>query len=229
MFGSLRAILPQPWSEMALTAIAFLCGAIIGVERERSDKPAGLRTLVLICVGSAIFTMVSVSPALGGREPARVAAQIVTGVGFLGAGTILREPSGIIGITTAASIWAVAGVGMVIGAGYAAAGVTLSLVILLTLVVLKRLEEWLAGPCVVRRIVVRYRAEGGKARLRVQKAVDQGRGPIHLGPERPGPAGTSEAVLSFCDVHREHRAVAGILAEVPEIESLTDQRPEPSS
>jgi putative Mg2+ transporter-C (MgtC) family protein len=229
VFGSLRAVLPQPWSEMALTAIAFLCGAIIGVERERSDKPAGLRTLVLICVGSAIFTMVSVSPALGGREPARVAAQIVTGVGFLGAGTILREPSGIIGITTAASIWAVAGVGMVIGAGYAAAGVTLSLVILLTLVVLKRLEEWLAGPCVVRRIVVRYRADGGKARLRVQRAVDQGRGPIHLGPERPGPGGTSEAVLTFCDVHREHRAVAGILAEVPEIESLTDQPPEASS
>jgi putative Mg2+ transporter-C (MgtC) family protein len=225
VFGTLRAILPAPWSEMVLTVVAFLCGAIVGVERERNDKPAGLRTLVLICVGSAIFTMVSVSPVLGGHEPGRVAAQIVTGVGFLGAGSIIREGAGIIGITTAATVWATAGVGMVVGAGYAAAGVTLSLVILLTLVALKRLEEWVTGACRPRRVVVRYRPESGKARVLLQQAVDRGRGPVQLGPERPGPAGAAEAVLTYCEAHREHRTVIAAVAELPEVEALSDGQP----
>jgi putative Mg2+ transporter-C (MgtC) family protein len=222
VFGTLRVVMAAPWSEIVLTAVAFLCGAIVGVERERNDKPAGLRTLVLICVGSAVFTMVSMSPALGLREPARVAAQIVTGVGFLGAGSIIREASGVIGITTAATVWATAGVGMVVGAGYAAAGVTLSLVILLTLVTLKRLEEWLVGPCRPRRLVVRYRPESGKARVRVMHAVDRGRGPIQATPERPGPPGLREVVVTYCDAHREHRSVAGTLADLPEVDSLSD-------
>ena len=181
---------------------------------------------MLICVGSAIFTMVSVSPALGGREPARVAAQIVTGAGFLGAGSIIREGAGIIGITTAATVWATAGVGMAVGAGYAAAGVTLSLVILLTLVGLKRLEEWLAGACRLRRVVVRYRAESGKARVRIQQILDRHRGPLHASPERPGPPGTSEVVVTYCEVHREHRAVMGALADLPEVDTVTDAPPE---
>jgi putative Mg2+ transporter-C (MgtC) family protein len=223
VFGTLRALLPVPWSEIVLAAIAFLCGAVVGVERERNDKPAGLRTLVLICVGSAVFTMVSLSPALGLREPARVAAQIVTGVGFLGAGSIIREGSGIIGMTTAASIWATAGVGMVVGAGYAAAGVVLSLIILLTLVALKRLEEWLAGPCQLRQVLVRYRPDSGKTSVRLQQIVDRGRGPVRVSPERAGPTGSSEMVLSYCSAHREHRNVVGVIAELPEVESMSDQ------
>src|SRR5262245_41989283 len=106
MLGDLRAIVPSPWSEVALMAIAFMCGGIVGIERERQEKPAGLRTVVLICIGSAVFTAVSMSHVLGGREPARVAAQIVTGVGFLGAGSIMRERFGIRGLTTAATVWA---------------------------------------------------------------------------------------------------------------------------
>jgi putative Mg2+ transporter-C (MgtC) family protein len=207
---------------MILTAVAFLCGAIVGVERERNDKPAGLRTLVLICVGSAIFTMASVSPALGSREPARIAAQIVTGVGFLGAGSIVREASAVIGITTAATVWATAGVGMVVGAGYGGAGVVLSLVILLTLVLLKRLEEKLVGACRVRRVLVRYRSDGGKTRIRIQEVVDRGRGPIRAGVERPLADTRAELVLSYCESHREHRALMGVLVAIPEVESLVE-------
>ena len=83
---------------------AFACGAIVGFEREKGHKPAGLRTQILICLGSAIFTVVSMSPVLASREPARIAAQIVTGVGFLGAGSILRDRHQITGLTTAATI-----------------------------------------------------------------------------------------------------------------------------
>lgn len=96
--------------------LAVIAGSIIGLERELHNHPAGFRTHVLVCIGSTLFTLVSVS-SFGG-DPSRVAAQIVSGIGFLGAGTILREGATIRGLTTAASLWSVAGVGMAIGTGY---------------------------------------------------------------------------------------------------------------
>ena len=97
--------------------LAVVFGSIIGLERELHNHPAGFRTHVLVCIGSTLFTLVSVS-SFGGADPSRVAAQIVSGIGFLGAGTILREGATIRGLTTAASLWSVAGVGMAIGTGY---------------------------------------------------------------------------------------------------------------
>lgn len=98
-------------------ALAVLAGAIIGVEREFRDKAAGFRTLIFISLGSALFTIVSTR--LGGTNtPDRIAAGIVTGVGFLGAGVILRESGHVIGLTTAAIIWLTAAVGTAVGAGY---------------------------------------------------------------------------------------------------------------
>ena len=103
---------------MLLTlALALAAGALIGVERERREgSSAGLRTHMLVCAGSALFTLVSVH--LGpGIDVSRIAAQIVTGIGFLGAGTIFRAGGSIRGLTTAAGIWVVAGIGMGIAAG----------------------------------------------------------------------------------------------------------------
>ncbi len=113
---------------IAKVVLAFLLGGVIGYERESIHRPAGLRTHMLVAAGSAAFTVVSVYGFEGEgtvRDPARVAAQIVTGVGFLGAGTIWRTPSTVRGLTTAASIWLVAAVGMLVGAGlWLLAGVT---------------------------------------------------------------------------------------------------------
>jgi len=98
--------------------VAFALGAIIGFERQYHDKPAGFTTNTLICLGSAIFAMVSlISAQYYGGDPARIAAQIVTGVGFLGAGSIIREGNKISGLTTAAGIWVVAAIGMAAGYG----------------------------------------------------------------------------------------------------------------
>jgi putative Mg2+ transporter-C (MgtC) family protein len=102
--------------------LALGAGGLVGLERERRDRPAGLRTHILVCVGSTLIMLISshVSPDL---DRTRIAANIVTGIGFLGAGTIFRAGSGIQGLTTAAGLWVVAGIGMGIGAG----GVLLSL------------------------------------------------------------------------------------------------------
>jgi putative Mg2+ transporter-C (MgtC) family protein len=101
-------------------AVGFLLGAAVGVERERRSKAAGLRTHMLVAGGSTIFTVVSAyifDTAGQTRDPARVAAQIVTGIGFLGAGAIIRGGGSISGLTTAATIWVAAGLGMLAGLG----------------------------------------------------------------------------------------------------------------
>src|SRR5438105_7284743 len=105
---------------MLRIGMGFVLGGVIGYERETTQRPAGLRTPMLVAAGAAAFTVVSVYAFAGQgtvRDPARVAAQIVTGVGFLGAGTIWRTSSTVRGLTTAASIWLVAAVGMLAGSG----------------------------------------------------------------------------------------------------------------
>lgn len=112
--------------------IAAVFGAAVGYERRSSDKPAGLRTLSMVAVGAALFTVISTF-GFETADQSRVAAQIVTGVGFLGAGTILRSGNSISGLTTAATIWAIAAIGMAVGSGlYIAAtgGTVLMLAIL---------------------------------------------------------------------------------------------------
>ncbi len=102
----------------ARLVVAAILGALVGLEREIHEHPAGMRTHLLVSLGSAAFTVLSIE-AFGapGGDPGRIAAQIVSGIGFLGAGAILKEGATIRGLTTAASLWAVAAVGMAAGAG----------------------------------------------------------------------------------------------------------------
>jgi len=113
-------------AELALRLLlSFIVGILFGLEREKRHKPAGLRTHALVCLGASLFTIVGITgfPPTGQEsfvrniDPARVAAQIVTGVGFIGGGIIFKEHDHIRGITTAASIWLTAGIGMGLGAG----------------------------------------------------------------------------------------------------------------
>jgi putative Mg2+ transporter-C (MgtC) family protein len=97
--------------------LAVLCGGAIGMERELSGKPAGLRTNILICVGATLFTVLSLKLAGARGDPARIAAQILPGVGFIGAGTILHARGAVTGLTSAATIWVVAAIGMALGGG----------------------------------------------------------------------------------------------------------------
>jgi putative Mg2+ transporter-C (MgtC) family protein len=124
--------------------VALLVGGLIGAERERHRKPVGFRTLILISLGSALFTILSIRLAekLGG-EPTRIASNIVVGIGFLGAGAILRDRGRVVGLTTAATTWLVAALGMAAGAGeYVLAGVG-SVIAILVLLPLASIEEYL--------------------------------------------------------------------------------------
>jgi len=125
--------------------LAVLLGGLIGLERELHGHPAGLRTHILVCVGATLMTLVSVH--LVGRrgDPSRIAAQIVTGIGFLGAGAIIREGATIRGLTTAASVWTTAGIGLAVGATprLGELAVIATLIVLFTLWILNRFEEWM--------------------------------------------------------------------------------------
>jgi putative Mg2+ transporter-C (MgtC) family protein len=113
--------------------VAGVLGAAIGYQREKAGKPAGLRTHMLICIGAALFTLVSTYGFSGQSDPARVASNIVTGIGFIGAGAIIfRSSDGyVVGLTTASTIWIAAGVGMAVGSGlYIAALITCAIALI---------------------------------------------------------------------------------------------------
>ena len=135
------------WQELARLLAACVAGAIVGFERELRDKPAGLRTNVMICLGAALFTLLSihVGGAKGTSDPGRIAAQVVTGVGFLGAGAILHARGHVIGLTTAATIWLVASVGMAFGAGQFALGSVVTLLTAGALLGLSYVEDTIAN------------------------------------------------------------------------------------
>ncbi len=125
--------------------LAIALGGIIGLEREASQKPAGLRTHILICVSATIMMVLS-GQVLAGKGAAtgdtlRIAAAVITGMGFIGAGTIIQSQGTVHGLTTAATLWTVAGVGLVVGAGYYLIAVIASALILITLILFQKVEE----------------------------------------------------------------------------------------
>lgn len=122
-----------------LLVLAALLSMVIGLDREARQAPAGLRTHMLVGLGSCVFTLLSLY-AFPRSETARVAAQVVTGVGFLGAGTILQRKGGIHHLTTAASIWATAAVGMAVGAGAWFLAITSTVIIWVVLRIIRRFE-----------------------------------------------------------------------------------------
>jgi putative Mg2+ transporter-C (MgtC) family protein len=141
MLHFLSAVPTLEWPHVLLRlSVAAVLGGAIGLERELRERQAGLRTHLLVCVGSALFTLVSAygfSEFMAGgvmrADPTRIAAQIVTGVGFLGAGAIIRQGLSVRGLTTAATLWLVAAIGMAAGAGYYSAALITTAGALLTL------------------------------------------------------------------------------------------------
>jgi putative Mg2+ transporter-C (MgtC) family protein len=131
-------------------ALACILGGLIGLERESLNRPAGLRTYTLVCVGSTLAMIVSIDIFLQyyqnvNADPGRIAAQVVSGIGFLGAGTILREGATVRGLTTAAGLWVVACIGLAVGAGLYIPAIATTVLILFVLIYFIRLETIVTG------------------------------------------------------------------------------------
>jgi len=140
---------PGGWRELSSTlpmaalvrlVLAAILGGIIGLERELKHRPAGLRTNMFICFGAAMFTLLSAQLG-GGNEATRIASQIIPGIGFIGAGSILHARGSVSGLTTAATLFVVASVGMAVGGGLYATAIFATLVVLLVLFTLGRIED----------------------------------------------------------------------------------------
>lgn len=121
--------------------MAMLCGGIVGLERQLRGKPAGVRTSILICLGTTIFIHLGTYATEGLADPTRVLGQIITGIGFLGAGVIISREGTVTGVTTAAVVWTLAAIGATIGFGHYYGALALSLVTLFVLWVMDVLEE----------------------------------------------------------------------------------------
>lgn len=145
----------ESWAQLSPIILPFLvrcgaaaiCGAVIGFERELKGKPAGFRTNILICLGAAIYMCAGLLLLDHGQDnvdPTRIAAQVVTGIGFIGAGCILQAGGRVTGLTSAATIWVVAGIGLVAGAGFPMLAFLSSWAVVVTLAVLGEVERrWL--------------------------------------------------------------------------------------
>lgn len=145
----LSALQLSGWDVVLRLACAMLLGAVIGTEREYNHRPAGMRTHMLVAVGACTVMLTSqfifcqYRPFGATPDPARLSAQVITGIGFLGVGTIMKEGSTVKGLTTAASIWAVACLGVAVGGGYYVVGLVGAVCILVTLIVFEWLQKLL--------------------------------------------------------------------------------------
>lgn len=140
--------------------LAVILGGVVGYERERHNRPAGFRTHILVCVGSTLIMMVSAygfSGQIGAgfeADPGRIAAGVVTGIGFLGAGTIIQQRGSIRGLTTAASIWVVSGIGLAVGVGFYLGAVLTTVLVLTSLLLLGQIERKIFSRRRLKRLTV---------------------------------------------------------------------------
>jgi len=145
-----------PFNEILLRlGLSLVLGGVIGFERERDNQPAGLRTHMILVIGACLAMILSINMGvISGNDPARIAAQVISGIGFLGAGAILRYGFNVKGLTTATTLWTMAIVGLVLGAGYYWVAIISTVVMLVVLAALDQIEKKHVRVNVVRNIVV---------------------------------------------------------------------------
>ncbi len=221
--GDIHAIVDPQWVGVIATAAAILSGGLIGIERGRAQKPAGLRTMILICMGSAVFAQASIlmADSFATADRTRIAAQVVTGIGFLGAGAIIRERGRLIGITTGAGIWATAAVGLVIGSGHVAAGVFFAFLIVGTLAGTRGIERILLGQCDYAEAKLVFDERCGKARVQIDHILSRYHIEEAIRFTKAEDTERQTAVLRYCRAHRHHRSVLHALAALESVSRIS--------
>ena len=202
--------------------LAIVCSFLIGFERELKNRPAGLRTHMIVCIAAmlvmAVGTRVAAELAEQGRsaDPSRLAAQVVSGIGFLGAGTILKGKNTVHGLTTAATLWAVACVGIAIGAGYWLEGAMATLAVLITL----RLAQFIERRVIAHNVILAFnlRLLGPVNNLRLVRQILQGHG-IRVSSDRLcalSKRGDETLIEAMIEVHRTRRQTS-LRQDIPQL------------
>jgi putative Mg2+ transporter-C (MgtC) family protein len=217
------------WTETVLLGLAFMLSAIIGLERHRRFKSAGLRTHTLVGVGSAVFTLVSAygfADVTGGAavDPSRIAAQIVSGVGFLGAGVIFVRRGSVSGLTTAASVWLTAAVGMACGAGMPVLAVMATGCHLLTVTVLAKLGRRMQAVPVSTKLVMRYTAGQGALPVALGLAAEHGVNATVLDAKTSRQDGAETTVRATVQLEASPQLVSDLVEEITELASVQSLR-----
>lgn len=214
--------------EMAVRlAASTLLGGLIGLEREVHGRPAGFRTHLLVSLGSCLFVLASlyIYHSYGnfggsmpvGVDPGRIAAQVVTGIGFLGAGAIIREKASIRGLTTAACLWVAAAVGLACGVGMYVTAIVVTLLSLMSLLLLKRVEKSLSRDSYAHIKIWCNDSAGQKTRL--EKYLGEFNLQImNIGIEKD--VGSGEVVFEFEVKYTSHGYAAGLVDSIASIEGV---------
>lgn len=218
------------WETAFRLFMAAVLGGLIGWERERDAHPAGFRTHILVCLGSALIMLISIygfsdfiKEENVRADPARLAAQVVSGIGFLGAGTILRHGLTVSGLTTAASLWVVAGIGLAVGAGYMFGAVLTTILTLVSLELLNRMERLVVGRRRLAKIVVTVKDEPGKLGelASVLREIGAGIRKVTIDEEDPG---DGRIKISFTIRLSEEISTTRIVEEVRRVKGVKGVR-----
>lgn len=196
--------------------LAIIFGGLIGLERELKGKPAGFRTNILICLGSTLYMILSTK--LGG-DPGRVAAQVVTGIGFIGAGTIIQSKGTIAGLTTAATIFVVAGIGLAIGSNHFILVTVFTALVLLVLTFLGKAEKLLLGKCHFVPLQLEILDEKGKGKVELIEVLTE----HEIKPTQyqlSEEDGILKFNISYCDKHPSHHRFLSELLRIPYIKEI---------
>ena len=200
---------------------AAILGGVIGLEREVHGQAAGLRTHMVVALGAAVMTIVGIRMAGSQHDPGRIAAQIVTGIGFLGAGAIMKMGTSVRGLTTAACIWTAAGIGMAMGSGWYIGAVAATIVAFITIYVFNIVERSVIGGKHLRTFTVKTKNGGGQVgrieailsardvfikELGIQKDVGTGHATI--------------TVLAACPDKADVEALMAELSAIPEVDNV---------
>ncbi|MBI5298825.1 MAG: MgtC/SapB family protein [Deltaproteobacteria bacterium] len=217
----LRYLSTLPFHCFVQLGVAVLCGAIIGFERELKRKAAGLRTNVLICMGATIYMILSqlLLSQSGNGDVTRIAGQVVVGMGFIGAGTIIQSRGRVVGLTSAATLWVAAAIGVVIGAGYPLLGLLITLFVTFLLVVVGKLEFFFLGKCqnTIIHIAFRDNPKTWEALHNLFSGFNKKMESCHCKKEN----GICFMDIDYCHIHPDHKEFFIDLMQIPDIRPAT--------
>lgn len=208
-----------PYLSYFLAVFSSVCaGLAIGWDREQSNKAAGIRTFALVCLGSTLFTLIA-KELNTADSVSRIIGQIVSGIGFIGAGAVFRGKSKVSGLTTAAGIWVCSAVGVIFGLGFLPFGVLISLFIIVLFRLQRKTELWLYGPCERQTLEISFLDKGHLNSIKLMAALN-GFHHLNLRMGNQSESKYSKVLVDCCGNHKNHRDFLGVLAEMSFIEEI---------